>query len=272
MFGDEATMTTDLPPTLSAGELRVTGLKKSFGGIAALQGVDLCLPPGSLTALVGPNGSGKTTFIDCLTAFQRADAGSVLLAGRDLSKLSARARIKAGIRRTFQAARTFAGISAIDHLLLAQQEHDNIGWFEQVLRSKRLRHSQCEHLERGREMLAVVELDTHRDTAADQLSYGQQKLLGLACALIARPRVLCLDEPLAGVSPRLTDLLVRVLNDVKAHGTSILLIEHNIDFVHAVSDQVTVMAAGSVLANGPPTLLNDDPRVFETLMGGASET
>lgn len=263
-------MTRDAKPKLRAGELVVTGLRKSFGGITALKGVDIRLSPGALTALVGPNGSGKTTLVDCVTAFQRADAGTVMLGDRDLSRSTARDRVKAGVRRTFQAAHMFAGVSALDHLMLAQQEHDNIGWFEQVLRGQRLRRLEGQYVERAREILALVELDTHRDMVADRLSYGQQKLLGLACGLITRPRVLCLDEPLAGVSPRLIDLLFRVLSDVKARDVAILLIEHNIDFVHAVSDDVVVMTEGSVLASGPPDLLNDDPRVFETLMGGAN--
>ena len=146
-------MTDNAAKNAPGGELVVTGLCKSFGGIAALQGVDIQLRPGSVTALVGPNGSGKTTLVDCVTAFQRADAGKVVLAGRNLSGTSARARVKAGIRRTFQAARTFAGVSTLDHLMLAQQEHANLGWFEQVLRGKAMRRVEGQHIERARETL-----------------------------------------------------------------------------------------------------------------------
>jgi ABC-type branched-subunit amino acid transport system ATPase component len=243
-------------------------MRKAFGGVRALNGVDITLRAGRLTAVVGPNGSGKTTLVDCLTGFVRADGGKIVLDGCSLTRASVRSRARAGLHRTFQAAHLFSGLSVRDHFHVAQQEHDDVGWTEQILRLPRLLRLERKYAAGADEMLELVNLSAFADRPADQLSYGQQKLLGLACVLVNEPRVLCLDEPLAGVSPRLVDLLVGVLHEIKLRGISVLLIEHNIDFVHAVSDDVVVMVEGQVLAAGPPELLDDDPRVFEVLMGG----
>ncbi|WP_353807611.1 ABC transporter ATP-binding protein [Agromyces sp. SYSU T00194] len=246
--------------------LEALGIRKRFGGVIALDGVDVRLPAGQVTGLVGANGSGKSTFVDCITGFLAPDAGTIALAGSDLTRASRRRRALAGLRRTFQAVHAYEGMTALEQVEVAQQETDGTGWWDAVLRTPRLRSAQAAAIERAEHELERVGLVEKRHEQADALSYGQQKLLGLACGLVTDPTVLCLDEPLAGVSPRQTDLLVEVLDGLRAEHRTLLVIEHNMDFVAHMSDHVVVFAQGAVAAAGGVEVLQDD-RVFEALMG-----
>jgi branched-chain amino acid transport system ATP-binding protein len=247
--------------------LEVDEMTMHFGGITALSGVSVALQEGAITSLVGPNGSGKTTLLNCLTGFARPASGTVRFRGRDISRTSRRQRILSGIRRTFQAAHVFQGLTILDHLLLAQQEFDNASWFDEFVRSRRLRRATTAAKQDAREALSLVELHRPVDALASDLSYGQQKLLGLACGLVGSPALLCLDEPLAGVNPALADRLVSVLEKANGRGTTLLIVEHNIDFVSMISDHVVVLAEGEVVVAGPPSELRDDPKAFEALSG-----
>ncbi|MFF5179784.1 ABC transporter ATP-binding protein [Micromonospora sp. NPDC000316] len=247
-------------------ELEVTALTRRFGGVTALDAVNLTFTTGEVTCLVGPNGSGKSTLVDCVTGVTRPTSGSVRLRGADLGRTSQRARVRAGLRRTFQAVHTFAGLTVLEHMLIAQQETDGVRWLAQVVRSPGLRRAEKTATEKAMPVLELVGLAGRAGDQASALSYGQQKLLGLAIALAGEPNVLCLDEPLAGVSPRLTDVLVGVLGEVRRRGVTLLVVEHDIDFVADISDQVVVLAEGQVVAAGPPSVLSDDV-VFATLSG-----
>jgi ABC-type branched-subunit amino acid transport system ATPase component len=252
---------------MSQAAVEARGITKRFGGVVALADVSVGFPPNKVTGIVGPNGSGKSTLIDCLTGFQRPTAGRVLLSGRDVTRASRRTRALAGLRRTFQAVHVFPGLTVLDHLILAQQEGHRVTLLGEIARSPRHRRNQRCFAERAAETLALVELTAAASRPAAALSYGQQKLLGLACGLVSSPSVLCLDEPLAGVSPRLADSLCHVLTTLRARGQTLLIVEHNIEFVSAVSDLVVVLAEGSVIAQGEPSVLRTDENVFRTLTG-----
>jgi ABC-type branched-subunit amino acid transport system ATPase component len=254
---------------MSAGSefLTAAGVRRGFGGVQALDGAELAITAGQITCLIGPNGSGKTTLLNCLTGFTRVDAGVVRFRGHTITKSSVRRRARAGLRRTFQATRVFGAMTVLDHLLLAQQEFDETNWFDEVTRSPRLRRAASAATERAHEVLELVELNRPFHTPARDLSYGQQKLLGLACGLVDRPALLCLDEPLAGVNPALAERLITVLIEANRRGTTPLIVEHNIEFVAAISDQVVVMANGRCVVAGPPSILTEDQRVFAILSG-----
>ncbi len=247
--------------------LEAIGISKRFGGVVALDQVDLTLPPASVVSLVGPNGSGKTTLLDCLSGFSRVDNGTIRFSGLNITRFSRRRRIGAGIRRTFQAAHVFEGLTIEEHLILAQEAGERSLWIEDVLRLPRVRRAIRGARSRAHEALDFVELRKPPATLATDLSYGQQKLLGLACGLVAEPKLLCLDEPLAGVNPALAERLIPVVSRLREQGATVLIVEHNIEFVTAVSDQVVVLAEGEVIVSGPPGVLQSDERAFAALAG-----
>ena len=257
--------------TEAAVLLSATGLRKRFGGVQALEDAELEVVPGQITCVIGPNGSGKTTLLNALTGFTRVEAGDIRFAGRTITRSSIRRRARAGLRRTFQATHVFGDMSIIDHLLLAQQEFEQANWFDEIVRSPRLRATVRTATERAHESLELVELNKPPEMPAKDLSYGQQKLLGLACGLVGRPALLCLDEPLAGVNQALAERLIVVLTEANHRGTTPLIVEHNIEFVAAVSDQVVVMAEGRSVVAGPPSILTEDERVFAILSGTEEE-
>ena len=248
--------------------LEVRGLARAFGGVQALAGASFALPRGSLTGLVGPNGSGKSTAIDCITGFQRPDAGEVLLAGKRLTGVPPHECARRGVRRTFQAPRTYRGATVLEYLLIAHQEFAGASWLDAWLRTRRFRAVEEASRVRARSVLAQVGMDHLEEARADQLSYGQQKLLALAGSLLSAPDVLCLDEPLAGVNPSMINDIADVVTRLHRGGQTFLIVEHNVEFIANVADQVVVMTDGRVAAQGPPTILWSDASILEAFLGG----
>ena len=248
--------------------LEVLGLVKRIGGVRALDGVTFDVPRGIVQGLVGPNGSGKTTTIDCITGFQSADGGHVRFEGRRIDRHAAYQRARLGIRRTFQTLKVFEEMTVLDELLLAGQSFDEARLIDEWLRTPRLRRVERAARERAVASLALVRLEDFAGHHVHELSYGQRKLVALAGALMSEPKMLCLDEPLAGVSPRQVDEIVAVVKNLRAKGITVLIVEHNVDFVATVSDEVIVMAEGQVHTHGTPSVLRDDESVFEVLLGG----
>lgn len=252
----------------SAPLLMVRNLKKSFAGIRAVDGLDLEVTDGSITGVIGPNGCGKTTFINCVTGFDRQYTGEVALAGRAIAGLAPEVIARAGMMRTFQAIRVFDNLSVLQNALVGMQSFDTSQWWEPILRTRHLRAIDEKTRQHALVLLKQVGLASKADDPAGNLSYGQKKLLALACTLMSRPRIVILDEPVAGVNPTRINEVAEILLDLNGLGTTFLIIEHNIEFVMKLCANVIVMDRGRRLAAGTPQQIRDDRRVLDAYLGG----
>ncbi len=238
--------------------LSTTDLSVSFGGNRAVDGVSLRVPAGRITALIGPNGAGKTTLFNLLSGTLSADRGTVALDGQDVTRLPAEARARRGISRTFQLARPFRNLTLGEHLRLAADDRDDgPGALCAAPRPAAA----------AEETLALVGLDRPLTTPAADLSYGQSKLLALAMALLHPHAILLLDEPVAGVNPALREAVAALLRTLRDRGETMLVIEHDMDFVMPLADQVVVLDQGRVLAAGAPDAVRADPAVLAAYLG-----
>lgn len=239
--------------------LRVRGVTKRFRGVEALSGIDLALAPGTVHGVVGPNGAGKTTLLNVVSGYVRPDEGSVELAGRDVTALTPQQRVPLGLVRTFQNIRLFGGLSVLDNVLIGQHSRARTGlrslWPLPTAGERRL-------LAEAEEALDLFELRSYRARRAGELPYGVQKQLELARALAARPRVLLLDEPAAGMTADGRAALVDRIREFRADGLSVVVVEHDMDVISRVCDHVTVLSFGRLLVDGVPdeVLASDDVR------------
>jgi branched-chain amino acid transport system ATP-binding protein len=250
---------------VSAPALEIRGLHKSFGALAVTRDVNLTLPRGARHALIGPNGAGKTTLVNLITGVLRPSAGSVLLNGEDITKLSQARRTRRGVARTFQINQLFRGLSVLENLYLAIGERTracNRVW-RPAGAERSVIDEALEHLESLR--LADDALKLVRE-----LPYGRQRLVEIAIALAQRPRVLLLDEPAAGVPSSESHLILDVVAALD-RDIAILIIEHDMDVVFRFANRITVLAAGSVLTEGPPQDIIADARVRAVYLGAQAD-
>jgi neutral amino acid transport system ATP-binding protein len=249
--------------------LAAEGVVKRFGGIHAVDGAGFTVGAGSVTALIGPNGAGKTTLFNVVTGFQSADAGSVRFDGEEVARLPAHAIARRGMVRTFQLTRALAAMPVIDNMLLAAPDQPGERLRNVLLRPRAVREREREVTEQAMELLDVFGLLRHADEYAGTLSGGQRKLLELARALMARPRLLLLDEPMAGINPTLgRRLLDHIQRLRKEEGVTFLFVEHDMEVVMNHSDRVIVMAEGRVIAAGEPHEVRSDAAVVDAYLGG----
>ena len=248
--------------------LDVRGLTKAFGGVVALNAVDLVVPRGGIIGLIGPNGAGKTTFFNVVTGLIRPDAGRLAFAGASLVGLRPNAIVARGIARTFQSIRLFQYMTVLDNVLVGEHCRLEARVAGAVLRPPRVRAEEARARERARSLLTFVGLSGKEDELARNLPYGDQRRLEIARALATEPRLLLLDEPTAGMNPReshtLTDLIGLLRRELSL---SILLIEHDMQVVMRISDRITVLDYGTRIAEGTPTEIQRHPRVIEAYLG-----
>jgi len=244
--------------------LEVRGLSVRYGGVQALKDVDLAVGPGSLVGLIGPNGAGKTTLIDAVGGFTAA-TGSVSIAGDDVSGLAPHDRARRGLARTWQAADLFDDLSVRENLTVAADRPTL------KTAARELVTGHATPLDAVGETLALLDLEDLADRAADELTQGQRKLVGVARGLVARPRVVCLDEPAAGLDTAESQELGRRLRSVADQGTALLLVDHDMGLVLSVCDEVVVLNFGAVIARGTPDEVRADPAVVEAYLGRAAE-
>ena len=253
--------------------LRVEGVEKRFGGLVAVDGATLAVEERSITALIGPNGAGKTTLFNVVSGFLGADRGTVRLAGERIDGRPPHAVSRRGLVRTFQTPRALTRLSVLDNLMLAAPSQPGERLWRLVASPRVVRRRESEVEARARELLRLVRLDGLADDHAGTLSGGQRKLLEFARALMTEPRVVLLDEPMAGINPTLAlQLLEHVRRLREEQGLTFLLIDHDLEVVMAVSDSVVVMSEGRVIAAGPPDEVRADPLVVDAYLGTHGRT
>jgi branched-chain amino acid transport system ATP-binding protein len=241
--------------------LEIRGLQKSFGGLAVTANVDLRLERGSRQALIGPNGAGKTTLINLISGALRPSAGSVHLDGRDVTDLPEHARARLGLARTFQINQLFRTLPVIDQVVLALGERRLSSW-----RCWRPLGADRELLDEAFELLEALRLVDQALAPISTLPYGRQRLVEIALALAARPKVLLLDEPAAGVPAAESHVILDAIEALPA-GIAVLIVEHDMDLVFRFAKRITVMAGGSILAEGSPDAIAADERVRQVYLG-----
>jgi len=251
--------------------LEIAELRKAFAGVRAVDGVSFAVESGSITGLIGPNGSGKSTTIDGISGFQPIDGGRVQLAGRDITGAAPEQVARAGLTRTFQTVRVYEHLSLTDNLLIAAQQSDDAGWLDELIRTPRYRRATAAAALRAGELLQLVGLSAHAAVEAGILSYGQKKLLALAAALMPRPRIVVLDEPVAGVNPSRIREIEAILRRLNQAGETFLIVEHNVEFITNLCHRVIVLDQGRKLAEGTAAEIHADPRVLEAYLGISPE-
>ncbi len=242
------------------------GLGKSFGGVEALRDVNIEVRRGRITALIGPNGSGKSTLINVISGVYPPDRGRVEFEGRDITSMPPHAVAELGIIRTFQVPRVFRGMSVIENMLAAAKGEGADGVLSPFFARSRVKGYELSCLRRAREILDFLEIGHMRNEYAGSLSGGQQKLLALARALMAEPRVLLLDEPVAGVAPALARKIFEKILELR-NTIGFLIVEHNMDVLMDFADHVYVLHRGEVVAEGTPKEVLGSKQVLEVYFG-----
>jgi branched-chain amino acid transport system ATP-binding protein len=241
--------------------IRVRDVSKSFGGVIANHRISLDVPAGRITGLIGPNGSGKTTLFNSIVGYHPIDEGSITFEGREISRLRVPQIARLGLVRTFQQTRVYGGMRVIDNMLISVS-HRQAG-FAQMFAA----HG-AEVTERAEDLLEFVGLWRKRYLLAGDLSFGQQKLLEFAMALMNEPKVLLLDEPTAGINPTLINGLIDRLHRANTDlGLTLFVIEHNMRVIMNLADHISCLAHGELLASGPPDELQNDQRVIDAYLG-----
>jgi branched-chain amino acid transport system ATP-binding protein len=252
---------------MNAPALEARSLSKSFGGVRAAADVSFTVPARTLSAIIGPNGAGKTTLFNLVTNLFSPDAGEVRYFGTPLAGRSPGQIASLGLIRTFQSARIFPGMTVLENALAGAHLQARAGAVAQMLWLGSARREERALTARARELLEITGLAPYAEAAANELPMGAQKLLEIVRALMARPRVVLLDEPAAGLNDAETAELARLLRAVRASGVTALVVEHNMSLVMGVADQVIVLDAGSVVAAGTPAEIQRNPRVVEAYVG-----
>ncbi len=239
--------------------LEVQGVSKAYGGIQALNACSLAAEQGKITGLIGPNGSGKTTLFNVITGYERVDAGEVRFSGAPITDATPDRVFGLGIGRTFQLTRIFPRLTVLENMHIASGRQGGLGFF----RSWSSLHEQS----RALDLLQFVGINHLKDMPAENLSYGQKKLLEFASILIAEPQVILLDEPAGGVNPTMINRLAGHIRTLNQRGITFLIVEHNMEFVMGLCDVVNVMHRGSTIAAGTPAEVRNNPSVLEAYLG-----
>ena len=241
--------------------LEVEGLKKSFEGFAALKGVDLCVNEGELFGLIGPNGSGKTTFFNCVTGILKCSDGRAVFKGKEINNKGPDAIYKMGIGRTFQLIEMFPGMTVMENMLVAIQESQG----SMLNRLFRIREEGNE--KRALELLDFLRISHLKDELARNLSYGQQKLLDFAMVLMSKPDLILLDEPTSGVDIEMRHEIMRLIKELNGQGNTMVVIEHNMDVVMNLCGRIVVLDSGEKIAEGAPGEIQNNPKVIDAYFG-----
>ena len=246
--------------------LRVININKKFDGTVALDDFSLEIPRDSITGIIGPNGAGKTTLFNVITGFLPLDSGKIIYNGKNLSRMPSYKIARTGIVRTFQQLRLITRITVLDNILLSFQNQAGEHLKNTFLFPGQVRKQERKNREKANELLAFMSIEEKADDLVEDLSYGQQKMISLACCLASGADLLLLDEPVAGINPEMIEKILRIIKKLQEAGKTFVLIEHNIEAVMQVCDRVIFMDEGKKIAEGDPESVRHDPAVIEAYL------
>jgi branched-chain amino acid transport system ATP-binding protein len=247
--------------------LETRELSKTFGGLKALQNIDLRVGPNRIVSVIGPNGAGKTTFFNCLSGIYRPDGGGIWLGDTEISGYPPHRISKLGMSRTFQNIRLFPEMSVLENVLAAQFQHRSFWPLPLLFHSKGFRAEEKLNRDEALGLLDFVGLARYADYVSSNLAYGLQRRLEIARALATKPRILLLDEPAAGMNPQEAVEMVQLISRIRERGLAILLIEHHMKVVMSISDEILVLNHGIPIAHGAPEKVRNDPQVIKAYLG-----
>ena len=247
--------------------LEIRDLSKHFGGLEILRKVNLDVQTGSITGLIGPNGAGKTTVFNCITGLVKPNAGSIKLLKNDLLAVPPHRVTQLGVARTFQNIRVFKDMTLLENVIVGMHDQLDYGSISLIFSLPAYRRAEQEARERAYELLKWFRLEHRADQFAGSLSYGEQRRLEFARALATQPKLLLLDEPVAGMNDSEKTELMAEIQNIRTRGVTVFLIEHDMRFVMGLCDQITVLNFGQVIASGVPDAIKQNPEVIEAYLG-----
>jgi len=247
--------------------LEARSVAKHFGGVKALQDVSLSIRQGEVYGLIGPNGAGKTTFFNCMTGLYVPDGGGFTFAGAPLQADAPQRAAERGIARTFQNIRLFGNMTALENVMVGRHVRTRASVFGAIFRDPKTRAEEAAIRRRALDLLHYVDIADRADDLAKNLSYGDQRRLEIARALATEPKLLCLDEPAAGMNATETEELRTLIEGIRKDGTTVLLIEHDVKLVMGLCDRVAVLEYGALLIEDVPAVVQKDQRVIEAYLG-----
>jgi branched-chain amino acid transport system ATP-binding protein len=242
-----------------------------FGGLHAISDMNFQVKKGEIVSLIGPNGAGKTTAFNVVTGFLKPTKGAVKYCGEDLQGLKPHEIADLGLIRTFQRTSVFPNDTVYDNVLIGLHRQGKLGLIETILRLPRARASERRLRERAAGLVRLVGLEARAQDLAGSLSYGEQRLVGVAIALAAQPKMLLMDEPVSGMNASETHTFVQLIRKIRDSGATILLVEHDMPMVMSVSDRIVVLNYGRIIAEGPPDAIRKNPAVIEAYLGQSAK-
>ena len=246
--------------------LEVSNLNKNFDGVTALKNFSFEMKEKEILGMIGPNGAGKTTFFNALSGFIKPESGKVKFLGKDITSFSSHKIVSSGISRTFQDLRLIRQIPVIDNILLSFNHSDGENFYNILFKQKSWQETEELDKHKALKLLEYAGIKDKAFDLANDLSYGQQKLLSITCCLAADAKLLLLDEPIAGINPEMREKILRIISELPSKGKSAIIIEHDMDFIERICDRVIFMDMGEKISEGTSEEVRNDPKVIEAYL------